>query len=221
MPRLGLAADGVQPLDLPAIFGRKAPVIVDIGFGMGDATAQIAERHPQFDFVGIEVHTPGIGSLLRRIEVLGLTNLRVIEGDADVVIDRLFLHGSIAGIHLFFPDPWPKKRHHKRRLVDEQFLTRIFPLLTSPGYLHWATDWAEYADAILGAFERSPFGPAVSLDRLAPAVENAYGSMIRSRPPTKFERQAQASGRTVFERVGESTRRDETARVEISTTSTG
>jgi tRNA (guanine-N7-)-methyltransferase len=221
MPRLGLAADGVQPLDLPEIFGREAPLIVDIGFGMGDATAQIAERHPQFDFIGIEVHTPGIGSLLRRVEELGLTNVRVIEGDANVVLDRLFLRGTIAGIHLFFPDPWPKKRHHKRRLLDEQFLTRIFPLLTSPGYLHWATDWADYADAIVGAFERSPFGPAVFLDRLAPAVEKAYGSMIRDRPVTKFERRAKASGRTVFERVGQSRWPPDSGRADITTASPG
>ncbi|MET0507865.1 MAG: tRNA (guanosine(46)-N7)-methyltransferase TrmB [Burkholderiaceae bacterium] len=204
MPRLGLAADGPRPLDLPAIFGREAPVIVDIGFGMGDATAQIAERQPQFDFIGIEVHTPGIGALMRRIEASGLTNIRVIEGDADVIFDRLFRPDSIAGIHLFFPDPWPKKRHHKRRLVNAQFLTKVFPLLTTPGYVHWVTDWADYADSILVAFEHSPFGAVVPTDSLAPSVENAYGSMIRSRPVTKFERRGQALGHPVVERVGQS-----------------
>ena len=199
MPRLGLAADGPRPLDLPAIFGREAPVIVDIGFGMGDVTAQIAERHPQQDFIGIEVHTPGIGALMRRIEASGLTNIRVIEGDADVIIDRLFRPDSITGIHLFFPDPWPKKRHHKRRLIQKHFVTNLCRKLRPDGYLHLATDWPDYAeqmiatvDAVAGLQRQAPlpmpeFPPSANRETMASALGPISMQPRSLRPATKFE----------------------------------
>lgn len=202
MPRFGLTPDG-PPIDYVEVFGRQAPVVLEIGFGMGDATARLAQRHPDIDFIGVEVHTPGVGALLKRIEADGLKNLRVIEGDVTTVLERRIAPESLAGVHLFFPDPWPKKRHHKRRLVNEQFLTKIFGTLTRPGYLHCATDWPDYAEAIALALEKSLFGTAVTPTQLAPALENAYGSMIRDRPETKFERRGVALGHPISDWIGQ------------------
>lgn len=204
MPRFGLAPDG-PPLDFPTVFGRRAPVVLEIGFGMGDATARLAQRHPEVDFLGVEVHTPGVGALLKRIETDGLTNLRVIEGDVMTVLAQRIAPESLAGIHIFFPDPWPKKRHQKRRIVNEHFLTSIFALLTNPGYLHCATDWPDYAEQIGEALKSSRFGAAVTPEALDPAVENAYGSMIRDRPQTKFERRGVSLGHPIRDWIGQRT----------------
>ena len=202
MPRFGLSPAG-PPIDPAEVFGRRAPVVLEIGFGMGDATARLAGRHPEIDFLGVEVHTPGVGALLKRIEADGLTNLRVMEGDVNTVLDQRITPESLAGVHIFFPDPWPKKRHHKRRLVNEQFLTKIFVMLTRPGYLHCATDWPDYADQIALALRDSPFGTAVTPSGLSPAIESAYGSMIRDRPETKFERRGVALGHPINDWIGE------------------
>ena len=202
MPRYGLDAAGL-PIDYAGVFGRRAPVVLEIGFGMGDATARLAQRHPEIDFIGVEVHTPGVGALLKRIEADGLTNLRVIEGDVLTVLDQRIAPASLAGVHVFFPDPWPKKRHHKRRLVNAQFLTRIFGALTEPGYVHCATDWPDYAEQIAHALRESAFGTAVTPTNLAPAVETAYGSMIRDRVETKFERRGLALGHPIADWIGQ------------------
>lgn len=202
MPRFGVDP-GQGRIDPRALFGRDAPLVVDIGFGMGDATALLAERHFDVDFLGFEVHTPGIGALLRRIESAGLGNLRIVEGDAAVLLPQLLPPGSLDGIHLFFPDPWPKKRHHKRRLVDSHFLTKIFYLLKVPGYVYCITDWPDYAAGIATAFEQSPFGRPVPASCLHPRVEKPFGSMIKGRPTTKFEHRGLALGHPVTEWIGQ------------------
>ncbi len=202
MPQFGLAASG-PAIDYSAVFGRTAPVVLEIGFGMGDATARLAQRHPEIDFLGVEVHTPGVGALLRRIESDGLSNLRVIEGDVMKVLAERIAPLSLAGIHIFFPDPWPKKRHHKRRLIDRHFLTEIFDCLTKPGYVHVATDWPDYAEQIAHSFEESVFGTPVTTTALAPELEKPYGSMIRDRLETKFERRGLALGHPIADWIGQ------------------
>lgn len=177
LPRYGIVFSE-QPLDLHAVFGREAPRILEIGCGMGETTTAIAAAHPQCDYLGIEVHTPGVGSLLKQIDAAGLTNVRVIQHDAVAVLERMIAPASLDGLHIFFPDPWPKKRHHKRRLIQPAFVTLAASRLKPGGYFHAATDWQEYAAqmlAVLGA---------------EPALENtaaAYAGRPAYRPQTKFE----------------------------------
>ncbi len=165
-------------LDLEKIFGRNAPKFLEIGFGMGETTAAIAQAHPQNDYLAIEVHTPGVGSLLNQIEELGLTNLRIIQHDAVEVVTHMIPAASLSGIHVFFPDPWPKKRHHKRRLLQASFVHLLASRLRGGGYLHAATDWDEYAAHILSVFSAEPL--------LVNSVEN-FAPRPEYRPLTKFE----------------------------------
>ena len=147
------------------------PVVLEIGFGMGETTAEIAAAHPERDFVGIEVHAPGVGSLLREVDGRGLANVRVIRHDAVEVVDAMIPPGSLAGIHVFFPDPWPKKRHHKRRLLRPDFVHALALRLAPGGYLHVATDWSDYAEemlATLGA-ERAARQHGCRASRRAPS----------------------------------------------------
>src|SRR5262249_4423572 len=139
-----------------AIFGRTAPLVLEIGSGMGETTAAIAQAHPEADFIAVEVHGPGVGSLLNRIDSLQLRNLRVIRHDAGDVIATMINDASLAAIHLFFPDPWPKKRHHKRRLVQPDFAALAARKLAPGGTLHAATDWPDYADHMTQVFSREP-----------------------------------------------------------------
>ena len=150
MPRYGVPYREAT-LDWPTVFGRTAPVVLEIGCGMGETTAAIALAQPGTDFLGVEVHGPGVGALLNRIEAAGLANLRVVRHDAVEVVRDMVPRDSLAGIHVYFPDPWPKKRHHKRRLLQPPFVRTLAERLAPGGYLHVATDWAEYADdATLG-----------------------------------------------------------------------
>ncbi|HSN21113.1 MAG TPA: tRNA (guanosine(46)-N7)-methyltransferase TrmB, partial [Usitatibacter sp.] len=149
MPRLGVPY-AVRPLDFAALFGRHAPVVVEVGSGMGETTARIAAENPDTDYLAIEVHAPGVGSLLRRVAEEGLANVRVIQHDAVEVLRDMIPEGSLAGIHVFFPDPWPKKRHHKRRLLQPAFAALAASRLAPGGRLHVATDWQEYAEHVLG-----------------------------------------------------------------------
>jgi tRNA (guanine-N7-)-methyltransferase len=191
LPRLGIAfAQG--PLDFATVFGRRAPVIMEIGFGMGETTAAIAEAHPQHDFLGLEVHGPGVGALLNRVDTLGLTNVRVIQHDAVEVIARMIPVDSLAGIHVFFPDPWPKKRHHKRRLLQPDFVHTLAQRLTPGGYLHAATDWDEYAQEILATFAAEPL--------LANTVPD-FAPRPARRPQTKFETRGLKLGHGVWDVV--------------------
>jgi len=156
-----------------AVFGREAPLVLEIGSGMGDTTAQIAKARPDTDFVAVEVHGPGIGSLLKLIGKEQLKNLRVIRHDALEVLEKMIPDGALAGIHLFFPDPWPKKRHHKRRLLQPAFAALAARKLAPGGYLHAATDWEDYASQIAEVLMAQP-----GLHR-----ENG----AHARPSTKFE----------------------------------
>ena len=144
LPRWGVAFASAPP-DFDAVFGRRAPRVLEIGCGMGETTAAIAAARPDVDFIGVEVHAPGVGSLLKQVDALGLSNLRVIRHDAVEVVAQMIPEASLAGIHVFFPDPWPKKRHHKRRLLQPAFVAALAARLVPGGYLHAATDWEEYA----------------------------------------------------------------------------
>jgi tRNA (guanine-N7-)-methyltransferase len=177
LPRLGIAY-APEPLDFIAVFGRIAPVILEIGFGMGETTAAIAAENPQHDFLGLEVHGPGVGALLNRVEAAGLRNVRVIQHDAVDIVAQMIPQASLAGIHIYFPDPWPKKRHHKRRLLRPEFVHALAQRLGPGGYLHAATDWDEYAQEILATFSEEPL-----LANTAPD----FAPRPAWRPQTKFE----------------------------------
>ena len=139
-----------------AIFGRKAPLVLEIGSGMGETTAAIAQARPDADFIAVEVHGPGVGSLLNRIEKAKLSNLKVVRHDALEVLERMIPDASLVAIHLFFPDPWPKKRHHKRRLVQPEFAALAARKLAPGGALHAATDWPDYAEHMAAVFSGEP-----------------------------------------------------------------
>lgn len=191
MPRWGIDYHA-SPLDLDQAFGRSAPKILEIGFGMGGATAEIAAGNPGQDYLGIEVHSPGVGNLLKLIEEQQLTNLRIIRHDAVEVLDQMLADQSLDGIHIFFPDPWPKKRHHKRRLIQPELTARLARKLKPGGYLHAATDWQEYAEQILAVFDGEPL-LANTADGFAPRP--AY------RPLTKFELRGIRLGHGVWDIV--------------------
>ena len=150
-PKYGLPFQP-ETIDSEKIFGRIAPLILEIGSGMGETTAAVARAQPAADFIAVEVHGPGVGSLLNRIAADGLTNVRVIRHDAVEVVTRMIPDGALAAIHLFFPDPWPKKRHHKRRLVQAQFAALAARKLAPGGTLHAATDWPDYAEHMNSVF---------------------------------------------------------------------
>ena len=191
LPRYGIAY-APRALDLDAAFGRKAPKILEIGFGMGETTAAIAAAHPEYDYLGIEVHTPGVGSLLNRIDALGLANVRVIQHDAVEVLERMLPPDSLDGVHIFFPDPWPKKRHHKRRLIQSAFVTLLASRMKPGAYLHVATDWQDYAEHILAVLSAAP--------QLANTAEG-FAQRPEYRPLTKFEGRGLALGHRVWDIV--------------------
>jgi tRNA (guanine-N7-)-methyltransferase len=191
LPRYGIPYAPVA-LDLGAVFGRDAPRILEIGFGMGETTAALAATHPDMDYLGIEVHTPGVGALLKTAGELGLTNLRVVQHDAVEVVRSMIAPGSLDGIHLFFPDPWPKKRHHKRRLVQPPFVALLASRLKPGGYLHCATDWQDYAEQMLSVLCAEP--------TLANTAE-AFAPRPDHRPETKFESRGLRLGHGVWDVV--------------------
>ncbi len=178
------------PLDLAAVFGRNAPTILEIGFGMGRTTAEIAEAHPQNNYLGVEVHTPGVGSLLKEIQTRGLSNVRLIQHDAVEVLTHMLADGSLAGIHVYFPDPWPKKRHHKRRLIQPGLVALLTQKLAPGAYLHCATDWEEYAQQMLEVFSAEP-GLKNTAAGFAPRPQ--------WRPITKFEQRGLNLGHGVWD----------------------
>lgn len=144
-----------EQINIPAIFPKSDKVILEIGFGMGEATAIIAKNHPNNGYIAVDVHPPGIGKLLARIVENDLTNLKVIEEDVHVVLQHMIADESLDGIHLFFPDPWPKKKHNKRRIVNDAFLSLIHPKIKKGGFIHIATDWVPYAVSIQEVFAAS------------------------------------------------------------------
>jgi len=191
LPRYGVPFTDA-PLRFAEVYGRSAPVVLEIGFGMGETTAAIAHAHPDRDFLGIEVHAPGVGALCKRIEALDLANLRVIRHDAVEVVERMIPPGSLAGIHVYFPDPWPKKRHHKRRLLQPAFVHALAQRLVPGGYLHAATDWEAYAQEMLATLGAEPL--------LANTVAD-FAPRPAWRPQTKFETRGLALGHGVFDLV--------------------
>ena len=179
-------------IDLDRAFGRVAPRVFEIGFGMGETTAAIAAAHPEIDYLGVEVHTPGVGSLLNRIASLGLNNVRIIQHDAVEVLERMIAPASLDGVHVFFPDPWPKKRHHKRRLIQPEFSNRLASRMRPGAYLHVATDAEDYAVQILETLSGEP------------ALENTaagFAPRPATRPETKFERRGTRLGHRVWDAV--------------------
>jgi len=177
-------------LDFDQAFGRRGPTVLEIGFGMGETSARIAQAHPQNNYLGIEVHTPGVGALLKRIAEDGLTNLRLIQHDAVEVLEHMIAPATLAGVHIFFPDPWPKKRHHKRRLIQPGFAALLASRLSPGAYLHAATDWQEYAEQILAVFAAEP-----ALANTAPG----FAPRPDYRPLTKFESRGLKLGHEVWD----------------------
>ena len=181
-----------QTLDWQHNFGRSAPRIVEIGFGMGAATAEIAAARRDVDFLGIEVHEAGVGALLRLIAERGLSNLRIVQHDAVAVLAQMVAPASLAGVHVFFPDPWHKKRHHKRRLIQPPFVAALVTRLAPGGVLHCATDWQPYAELMLAVLSAQP-----------ELVNSADGYAARPdyRPQTKFEARGVKLGHGVWDLV--------------------
>lgn len=194
MPTFGLPFQAA-PLDYARAFGRQAPVVLEIGFGMGDTTAEIAAQAPDINFIAIDVHTPGVGALLKLIEQKGLQNLRVMEHDATEVLTQMIAPDSLDGIHVFFPDPWPKARHHKRRLIQPPLVAQLIRRLKPGGYLHLATDWQDYADQmaeVLAGFD--------TLVAEAP-LPLPSASLPCPRPSTRFERRGERLGHEITDLV--------------------
>ncbi len=180
------------PLDARSVFGRQAPLVVEVGFGMGQATAQIAAQQPDSDFIGIEVHAPGVGALLQRISEASLVNLRLVQHDAVEVLEHMIAPASLAAVHVFFPDPWHKLKHHKRRLIQPAFVALIAARLAPGGRLHCATDWQPYAEQMLAVLSAEPL--------LANTCEG-YAPRPTLRPLTKFEQRGLKLGHGVWDLV--------------------
>jgi tRNA (guanine-N7-)-methyltransferase len=183
---------GKALLDFDKAFGRSAPTILEIGFGMGETTATIAAGMPEKNFLGVEVHTPGVGSLLKLIGEQGLSNLRLIQHDAVEVITQMIAPGSLAGAHIFFPDPWHKARHNKRRLIQPPFIALLASRIAPGGYLHCATDWQDYAEQMLAVLSAEP-----ALANMA----DGYAPRPEYRPVTKFENRGLRLGHGVWDLV--------------------
>ncbi len=177
-------------LDLDALFGRCSPKVLEIGSGMGETTAAIAQAQPETDFLAVEVHTPGVGALLKRIEELSLANLRVCQHDGNEVLEHMIADGALAGMHIYFPDPWHKKRHRKRRLVQPAFAALAARKLAPGGYLHCATDWQDYAEQMLGVLEAEPLLANSAAD---------FAPRPVWRPQTKFEARGLRLGHGVWD----------------------
>lgn len=180
------------PLDAAVVFGRRAPLILEIGSGMGETSMTIAKAHPENDYIAIEVHLPGVGSLLKSIAEEGLANLRVIRHDAVDVLEKMIPGGSLAGLHVFFPDPWPKKRHNKRRIIQPPLVALAAGKLAPGGYIHLATDWQAYAEHMLEVLAAEPLLENTAKD---------YAPRPAYRPETKFESRGLRLGHGVWDLV--------------------
>lgn len=181
-------AYSAETIDFKEIFGRPGPQILEIGFGMGETTAEMARFHPEWNLLGAEVYRAGVGALLSRIEKLGLTNIRIIEHDVVEILTHMIADQSLDAVHIYFPDPWPKKRHHKRRLIQPDFVKLMASRLKAGGYIHCATDWEPYAQSMLAVLSAES-----SLANLA----SGYHERPAWRPMTKFEARGLGLGHTV------------------------
>ncbi|MFJ6211728.1 tRNA (guanosine(46)-N7)-methyltransferase TrmB [Streptomyces sp. NPDC092296] len=202
-PRYGTAVDGA-PLDLAELFGRSGlPVVLEIGFGMGETTAAMAAADPVTGILAVDVHTPGHAGLLSRIERDGLANVRLAAGDAVVLLRDMVAPGTLAGLRVFFPDPWPKSRHHKRRLIQPEFIALAVSRLAPGATVHCATDWEPYAEQMLAVLSGSPelvnLHPEGDGTVLADGSRPGYAPRPAWRPVTKFERQGLAKGHVVHD----------------------
>jgi tRNA (guanine-N7-)-methyltransferase len=171
--------------DFDAIFGRTAARFLEIGFGMGEGLAQTAAEHPENDYLGVEVHTPGVGALLKAIGERNLTNVRIVQHDAVEVLENMIAPDTLAGVHIFFPDPWHKKRHHKRRLIQPAFVRLLVSRVAPGGYVHLATDWQDYAAQMLAVLSAEPGLRNTAAD---------FAPRPQSRPLTKFEQRGRRLG---------------------------
>ena len=186
-PNHGVELSEGGALDVKTLFLKEQPVILEIGFGMGDTLVAMAENHPELNFLGIEVHKPGVGHLLRLVAEKQLTNIKVIRDDATVLLRDYVLDNSLFGVHIYFPDPWHKKKHHKRRLIQASLLKRLHQRLESNGYIHIATDWDDYAEHIKEVFKESS--------------DFSLSDKVIERPETKFERRGLKLGHKISEFV--------------------
>ena len=189
LPQFGIPYSP-QIVDLDRLFGRNATKVLEIGFGMGETTAAIATQHPENDYLGIEVHTPGVGSLMKVINEQSLTNVRIVQHDAVEVLRNMIAPETFDAAHVFFPDPWPKKRHHKRRLIQPPLIAMLCEKLKPGGYIHAATDWQDYAEQILAVMSAEP-----RLVNTAPG----YAPRPDHRPQTKFESRGLKLGHGVWD----------------------
>jgi tRNA (guanine-N7-)-methyltransferase len=191
LPRFGIGY-AAHPLDLEQAFGRRAPKILEIGFGMGDSTATIAIAHPENDYLALEVHTPGVGNLLKLIDTQQISNIRIMQHDAVEVLRDMIQANALDGVHIFFPDPWHKARHNKRRLIQAPFIALLVTKLKPGGYIHVATDWQDYAEQVLAVLTAEPL-----LENTAPG----YAPKPDYRPLTKFEQRGIRLGHGVWDMV--------------------
>ena len=188
--------EGEDRLDLDGVFGHQAPRTLEIGFGNGASLAQMAEDAPELDFLGIEVHRPGIGHLLQEVEARGLRNVRVMNRDAVEVLERQIPAASLDRVLLFFPDPWHKKKHHKRRILQPRFIDLLARALRPGGRFHMATDWQDYAEHMLAEMDQAG-------DFRNVAGPGQYAAKPTYRPTTKFERRGQRLGHGVWDLIYE------------------
>jgi tRNA (guanine-N7-)-methyltransferase len=191
LPRFGIPY-AARALDFPKVFRRTAPVILEIGFGMGDSTATIAQAHPENDYLALEVHTPGVGNLLKLIDAQQLNNIRIMQHDAVEVLRDMIADNTLAGVHIFFPDPWHKARHNKRRLIQSPFITQLVKKLQPGGYIHVATDWQDYAEQVLNVLNAEP---------LLTNTAESYSPRPAYRPLTKFENRGILLGHGVWDLI--------------------
>lgn len=185
-PRFGIEPE-TAPLDCAALFGRQAPVMVEVGFGNGEALVEMARQAPDVDFIGIEVHQPGIGHLLRQLEAGDIRNVRVAACDAGEFLRERIADAALAGVRIWFPDPWPKKRHHKRRLIQAPFVQLLARKLAPGAILHLATDWVPYAEHMLDVLSAAP-----EYENLSPTGD--YCARPPWRPETRFEQRGERLG---------------------------
>ena len=189
LPLYGIEA-GDQLIDFEKTFGRNAPVFLEIGFGMGQSLLEMARNHPHINYLGLEVHRPGVGGLLHQADALGLKNLRVISQDATEILQQRIAPQSLDGLYLFFPDPWHKKKHHKRRIVKDEFVRQVARALKPDGELHIATDWADYAEHIAAVMQQATGFSDISA---------ADYSDRNGRPITKYEQRALRLGHRIYD----------------------
>jgi tRNA (guanine-N7-)-methyltransferase len=181
-------------LNMAELFGREAPLVLEIGFGMGETTQKIALAQPELNFLGVEVFNAGVGAMLKRIEESALPNVRIVQHDAVEVVQNMIAPQSLAGVHVYFPDPWPKKRHHKRRLIQPTFASLLASRIAPGGYLHCATDWQPYADQMLEVLSNEP---------LLANTADGFAERPAWRPQTKFETRGLRLGHGVWDVIFE------------------